>query len=83
MFICTDGRKVHESAVYLSSHRLISEIGDEMLQNNMELDSKTSLIESGLTQTEVVEKVEVTISYVNRIKKGRKQIVKKDGRARL
>lgn len=54
-----------------------------MLQNNMELDSKTSLIESGLTQTEVAEKVEVTISYVNRIKKGRKQSVKKDGRARL
>ena len=46
-----------------------------MLQNNIELDLKTKLIESGTTQTEVAEKVGVTLSYVNRITKGREQIV--------
>ena len=48
-----------------------------MLQNNIELDMKTRLIESGLTQTEVAERVGVTLSYVNRITKGREQIVNK------
>ena len=48
-----------------------------MLQNNIELDLKTRLIESGLTQTEVAERVGVTLSYVNRITKGREQIVNK------
>ena len=48
-----------------------------MLQNNIELDLKTKLIESGTTQTEVAEKVGVTLSYVNRINKGREQIVNK------
>ncbi len=38
-----------------------------MLQNNIELDLKTKLIESGTTQTEVAEKVGVTLSYVNRM----------------
>jgi transcriptional regulator with XRE-family HTH domain len=56
---------------------LISERGDEMLQNNIELDLKTRLIESGLTQTEIAERVGVTLSYVNRITKGREQIVNK------
>ena len=48
-----------------------------MLQNNIELDLITKLIESGTTQTEVAEKVGVTLSYVNRITKGREQIVNK------
>ena len=48
-----------------------------MLQNNVELDLKTRLIESGLTQTEVAEKLGVTLAYVNRITKGREQIVNK------
>lgn len=48
-----------------------------MLQNNIELDLKTRLIESGLTQTEVAERVGVTLAYVNRITKGREQIVNK------
>ena len=48
-----------------------------MLQNNIELDLKTKFIESGTTQTEVAEKVGVTLSYVNRITKGREQIVNK------
>ena len=48
-----------------------------MLQNNIELDLKTRLIESGLTQTEMAERVGVTLSYVNRITKGREQIVNK------
>ena len=48
-----------------------------MLQNNIELDLKTKLIESGTTQTEMAEKLRVTLSYVNRITKGREQIVNK------
>lgn len=48
-----------------------------MLQNNIEMDLKMRMIESGLTQTEVAGKVGVTLSYVNRITKGREQIVNK------
>ena len=48
-----------------------------MLQNNIELDLKTKLIESGTTQTEVAEKVGISLAYVNRITKGREQIVNK------
>ena len=48
-----------------------------MLQNNIEMDLKTRLIESGLTQKEIAEKLGVTLSYVNRITKGREQIVNK------
>jgi transcriptional regulator with XRE-family HTH domain len=35
------------------------------------------LIESGQTQKEIAEKLGVTLSYVNRITKGREQIVNK------
>ena len=48
-----------------------------MLENNIELDLKTRMIESGQTQTEIAEKVGVSLSYVNRITKGREQIVNK------
>jgi transcriptional regulator with XRE-family HTH domain len=48
-----------------------------MLENNIELDLKTRLIESGRTQTEIAEKVGVSLSYVNRITKGREQIANK------
>ena len=48
-----------------------------MLENNIEMDLKMRMIESGLTQTEVAEKVGVSLSYVNRITKGREQIVNK------
>ena len=48
-----------------------------MLQNNVEMDLKMRLIESGQTQTEVAEKLGVYLSYVNRITKGREQIVNK------
>ena len=48
-----------------------------MLQNNIELDLKTRMIESGLTQTEIAEKLDVSVPYVNRIIKGREQIVNK------
>ena len=48
-----------------------------MLQNNIELDLKTRFIESGLTQTEVADKVGVSLAYVNRITKGRENIVNK------
>lgn len=48
-----------------------------MLANNIELDLKTRLIESAMTQTEIAERVGVSLSYVNRITKGREQIVNK------
>ena len=48
-----------------------------MLQNNVEMDLKMRLIESGQTQTEGAEKLGVSLSYVNRITKGREQIVNK------
>ena len=48
-----------------------------MLQNNVEVDLKMRLIESGQTQTEVADKLGVSLSYVNRITKGREQIVNK------
>ena len=48
-----------------------------MLQNNVEMDLKMRLIESGQTQTEVAEKLGVSLSYVNRITKGREQSVNK------
>ena len=48
-----------------------------MLQNNIELDLKTKLIEVGLSQTEVAEKVGVSLAYVNRITQGPEQIVNK------
>jgi DNA-directed RNA polymerase specialized sigma subunit len=37
--------------------------------NEIELDLKTKLIESRTTQTEVAEKVEVSLAYVYRIQK--------------
>ena len=48
-----------------------------MLQNNVEMDLKMRLIESGQTQTEGAEKRGGSLSYVNRITKGREQIVNK------
>ena len=48
-----------------------------MLQNDIELDLKTKLIENKTTQTEVAEKVGVSLAYVNRITKGREQVVNK------
>ncbi len=48
-----------------------------MLQNNIELDLKMRMIEDSTTQTEVAEKLGVSVAYVNRITKGREQIVNK------
>jgi transcriptional regulator with XRE-family HTH domain len=48
-----------------------------MLRNNVELDLKTRYIEDGITQTEIAEKVGVSLPYVNRITRGREQIVNK------
>ena len=48
-----------------------------MLRNNVELDLKTRFIEEGITQTEIAEKVGVSLPYVNRIIRGREQIVNK------
>ena len=51
--------------------------GGPMLQNNIELDLKTKLIESGLTQKEIAKQIGVSLAYVNRVTKGREQIVNK------
>ena len=47
------------------------------LRNNVELDLKTRFIEEGITQTEIAEKIGVSLPYVNRIIRGREQIVNK------
>ena len=49
-----------------------------MLLNNVELDLKTKFIEEQVTQTEVADEVGVSLSYVNRITRGREQIVNKE-----
>ena len=48
-----------------------------MLQNNVEMDLKMRLIESEQTQKEVAEKLGLSLSYVNRITKGRENIFNK------
>lgn len=48
-----------------------------MLQNNIEMDLKMKLIESSQTQKELAARLGVSLSYVNRIIKGREQIVNK------
>ncbi len=48
-----------------------------MLQNNIELDLKTRFIEGVVTQTEIAERIGVSLPYVNRIIRGREQIVNK------
>ncbi len=48
-----------------------------MLLNNVELDLKTKFIEEGKTQTEMAEIIGVSLPYVNRITRGREQIVNK------
>ena len=48
-----------------------------MLRNNVELDLKTRLNEEGITQTKVAEMIGESLPYVNRIIRGREQIVNK------
>ena len=48
-----------------------------MLRNNVELDLKTKLIEGETTQTEIAEMIGVSLPDVNRITRGREQIVNK------
>lgn len=48
-----------------------------MLLNNIELDIKTKCIETGTSQKEVAERIDVSLPYVNRITKSREQIVNK------
>ena len=48
-----------------------------MLQNNVELVLKMRMLEDSTTQTELAEKLRVSVSYVNRITKGREQLVNK------
>ncbi|MEE1157815.1 MAG: helix-turn-helix transcriptional regulator [Atopobiaceae bacterium] len=48
-----------------------------MLQNNIEMDMKMRMIEDSVTQTELAERLGISVAYVNRITKGREQIVNK------
>ena len=48
-----------------------------MLLNNVEIDLKTKFFEDGITQTEVAGRIGVSLPYVNRIIRGREQIVNK------
>ena len=58
------GGIVHKSVLYLLNNESISERGEGMLQNNIEPDLKTWLIKSGQMQTEVAERVGVSLAYV-------------------
>ena len=46
-----------------------------MLRNNVELDLKTKLIEGEMSQTEIADKLGVTVTYVNKITRGREHMV--------
>ncbi len=46
-----------------------------MLQNNIELDLKKRFIEDGVTQTEIAERIGVSLPYVNRVIRGQEQIM--------
>ena len=48
-----------------------------MLLNNIESDLKTKLEEEGITQKEFAGQIGVSLSYVNRITRGREQLVNK------
>ena len=48
-----------------------------MLLNNVEADLKTRLAKEGITQKELDVQVGVSLPYVNRITKGREQLVNK------
>ena len=48
-----------------------------MLKNNIELDTKTRCIKDGISQTEIANKLGVSVPYVNRIIKGREHIMNK------
>ena len=48
-----------------------------MLLNNIESDLKTRFEEEGITQKELAEQIGVSLPYVNRITRGREQLVNK------
>ena len=48
-----------------------------MLLNNVESDLKTRLEEEGITQKELAWQIGVSLPYVNRITRGREQLVNK------
>ena len=53
------------------------ERGKRMLLNNVESDLKTRLEKEGITQKELAGQIGVSLPYVNRITKGREQLVNK------
>ena len=48
-----------------------------MLLNNVESDLKTRLEKEGITQKELAGQIGVSLPYVNRITRGREQLVNK------
>ena len=48
-----------------------------MLLNNVETDLKTRLEKEGITQKELAGQIGVSLPYVNRITRGREQLVNK------
>ena len=48
-----------------------------MLLNNVEWDLKTRFEEKGITQKEIAGQIGVSLPYVNRITRGREQLVNK------
>jgi len=62
--------------VLLLSHRLTRR-EEQMLLNNVESDLKTRLEKEGITQKKLAGQIGVSLPYVNRITKGREQLVNK------
>ena len=56
---------------------MLIEKGEQMLLNNVESDLKTRLEEEGITQKELASQIGVSLPYVNRITKGREQLINK------
>ena len=48
-----------------------------MLLNNVETDLKTRLEKEGITQKDLARQIGVSLPYVNRITRGREQLVNK------
>ena len=68
---------IYKSYVYNDYQGYITDILNYTMSQIDADDLKTRFIEDGITQTEIAEKVGVSLPYVNRITRGREQIVNK------
>ena len=77
IFLRPEDRKLRKDVLFYIKSLVKIWRGARMLRNSVELDLKTKYSEEGMTQTEIAETIGVSLPYVNRITKGREQIVNK------